>query len=167
MKNPIKITLFAGAAAFLAFGALRAPEPFRSAARTVPTPTATPESAGFDQAAALERLRAQIKGKEREPAESVFKNIRSMNGIPAGRLLAIMELGYARSLGVDCTHCHVPDQWDSEDRKAKRIAREMAAMSTQINGTLKGIKGIDNPNPSVNCTTCHRGQIKPALNLPK
>lgn len=134
-------------------------------AQSVPAPAPTPEK--FDQAEAISRIREEIKGKEREPSETVFKNIRSLKGIPAGRLLAVMEMGYSRSLGVDCRHCHVPGQWDSEEKKAKQIAREMSAMASQINASLKGIKGIDNPSPAVNCTTCHRGQLKPALNLPQ
>jgi hypothetical protein len=77
-----------------------------------------------------------------------------------------MEMGYARSLGVNCTHCHTPEKWESEDKPQKQIARDMAAMVAQINGThLKNIKNLKSENPVVNCTTCHRGEIKPALNL--
>ena len=90
-----------------------------------------------------------------------------MKGFPAGRVLAIMEFGYARSLGVNCTHCHIPDKWESEDKNTKQIAREMSAMVATINGELlKNIKGLKSESPTVNCTTCHRGQVKPALNLP-
>jgi len=120
----------------------------------------------FDQAAALAKLREQIKGKEREPAETVFKNIQSMKGVPAGRLLAIMEVGYSRSLGVNCTYCHTPDKWEAEDKTKKQVARDMSAMVAKINGELlKGVKNI-NEKAVINCTTCHRGQTTPALNLP-
>ena len=121
----------------------------------------------FDQAAALADLTKQIAGKETQPAEQVFKNIQIFKGVPAGRFLRIMELGYSRSLGVNCTHCHVAGQWDKDDQTAKPIARDMAKMSQTINNDLlKNIKNLKGPNPIVNCTTCHRGQIKPALNLP-
>jgi hypothetical protein len=55
-----------------------------ASAQTLPTP------AVFDQAAALAKLREQIKGKEREPAETVFKNIQlpMFKGSPAARVLA-------------------------------------------------------------------------------
>ena len=120
----------------------------------------------FDQAAALAKLREQIKGKEKEPAETVFKNIQTLKGVPAGRLLAIMEFGYARSLGVNCTHCHTPENWSSESKTKKQIARDMAAMTANINNQmLKNIKNI-NEKAVINCTTCHRGQTIPALNLP-
>ncbi len=138
-------------------------------AAITPTPTpATPAAPGFDQAAALAKLREQIKGHEQEPAEKVFKNIQmpAVKQRPAASVLAMMEMGYARSLGVDCTHCHVPDKWESDEKVAKGTTRDMAAMAAKINNELlKGIKTLP-PTAVVNCTTCHRGQIKPALNLP-
>jgi len=96
----------------------------------------------------------------------VFKNIQIMRGQPAGRVLSIMEMGFAASLGVDCTHCHVPGQWESDEKKEKQIAREMSRMTREINQKyLAAIEGLDSEKPAVNCTTCHRGQTKPALNL--
>jgi len=128
---------------------------------------ATQTAKPFDQAAALENLRKAIAGQENKPAEEVFKNIQMLKGMPAGRLLRVMELGYARSLGVNCTHCHVADAWEKEDKPTKQIARDMNAMMTVINNDqLKKIKNLKGPNSIVNCTTCHRGQTKPALNLP-
>lgn len=122
----------------------------------------------FDQAQALAKLKESIAGKENEPAERVFKNIQLLKGIPAGRLLRIMELGYSRSLGVTCTHCHVPGEWEKDDKPTKQVARDMAAMVGAINTQhLKQIKNLKSENPGINCTTCHRGQIKPALNLPE
>lgn len=125
----------------------------------------TPEV--FDQAAALAALRESIKGKEQEPAEKVFKNIQSLKGMPAGRLLGVMQMGFSRSLGVGCTHCHTPGKWEAEDKTQKQTARDMWAMVQSLNGTtLKNIKNLKGPDPTVNCTTCHRGEIKPATNLP-
>ncbi len=133
------------------------------------TPTPATAASPFDQAAAITKLKEQIKGREQEPAEKVFKNIQTplLKSIPAGRLLAVMEFGYARSLGVTCTHCHVPDKWESEDKAQKQTARDMAAMTARINGEmLKDIKNLKSATPTINCTTCHRGELKPALNLP-
>ena len=129
-------------------------------AQTVPTPVA------FDPATALAALRESIKGREQEPAEKVFKNIQSLKEMPAGRVLGIMQMGFSRSLGVDCSHCHTPGKWEAEDKTQKQIARDMWAMVQNLNGnTLKNIKNLKGPNPTVNCTTCHRGEIKPATNL--
>ena len=128
----------------------------------------TQQEKPFDQGQKLADLRKQIAGKENQPAEQVFKNIQMFKGVPAARLLRIMELGYSRSLGVNCTHCHVVDQWDNDDKPTKPITREMAKMVLTINNDLlKNIKNLKGPNPIVNCTTCHRGQTKPALNLPE
>ena len=138
-------------------------------AQCAPSPTATPApaSAAFDQAAAIAKLKEQIKGKENEPATAVFKNIQTMKNTTAGRLLAVMEMGFARSLGVNCTHCHVPDKWESEEKTQKQTARDMSAMVSTINrDLLKNIKNLKSEMPIVNCTTCHRGEVKPSLNLP-
>lgn len=153
--------------AVLAF-ASRTPLERSVSAQTVPTPTpAAP--AVFDQAAAIAKLKEQIKGRETEPAEKVYKNIQMpfLKTMPAGRLLQVMEFGYARSLGVTCTHCHTPEKWEAEDKTQKQTARDMVAMMGKINGDLlPGIKNLKSEKPTVNCTTCHRGQVVPALNLP-
>src|SRR5579859_2972798 len=66
------------------------------------------------------KLFTQIAGREDQPAEDVFKNIKILTGVPAGKLLRIMQIGYSRSLGVSCVHCHVPDQWEKDDKPAKQ-----------------------------------------------
>jgi hypothetical protein len=125
----------------------------------------------FNQAEAIAKLKEQIKGRENEPAPVIFKNIQTpfIKGIPAGRLLAVMEIAYARSLGVTCTHCHVPEKWESDEKPQKQVARDMAAMMAKINSPdlLRGIKNLKSATPTINCTTCHRGDTKPALNLPQ
>lgn len=109
---------------------------------------------------------ASIAGRERMPAESVFKNIKVLKQVPAGRLLRMMNFGYARSLGVSCDHCHVVGEWEKEDRPQKQIAREMRAMVDTINrGLLTRIANLESDNPVVNCTTCHRGMTKPATDF--
>jgi hypothetical protein len=110
----------------------------------------------------------QIAGKENSPADSVFLNIKTLGAMPAGRLLRIMNLGYGRSLGVGCGHCHVVGEWDKDDKPQKQIARDMVAMLARINGELlPQIKNLKSERPIVNCTTCHRGQVKPGLDLPQ
>lgn len=107
-----------------------------------------------------------IAGKENVAAESVFKDIQVLKGVPAGRLPRIMNMGYGRSLGVRCAHCHVPDQWEKNDKREKQIARDMADLSRALNTELlPKIRNLKSEHPVVNCTTCHRGQVKPATNL--
>ena len=113
-----------------------------------------------------EAVLASIAGREQMPAESVFKNLKRMNRIPAARLIRVMNTGFSRSLGVSCDHCHVVGEWEKEDRHQKQVAREMMAMVGTINRDLLGkIQGLESDNPTVNCTTCHRGMTKPALDL--
>lgn len=159
----VAFALFTAISLFLVTGGSR----FEMMISAQTNPTPTPSPAEFDQKAALAKLREQIKGKEKEPASAVFKNIQTMKDRPAGQLLAVMEFGYSRSLGVTCTHCHVPEKWESEEKPQKQIARDMSTMVGKLNGdVLKNIKNLKSAAPTVNCTTCHRGQIIPALNLP-
>jgi len=125
-----------------------------------------PDTTDFDQEKALSDLRSHIKGRENEPAGKVFENIKKFERLPAGRLLNVMEKGFSRSLGVNCTHCHNPNNWGSEEKPQKQIAREMMGIVATVNTELLArIEDLDSEKPTVNCTTCHRGQIKPALNL--
>jgi hypothetical protein len=121
----------------------------------------------LDQTKVLEELRKRIVGSENKPAEEVFKNIQTMKGMPAARLLRVMEMGYAKSLGVSCEHCHVTNKWESDDVPTKAVAREMSQLVQTINSDLLAkIKNLKSEKPTVNCTTCHRGQTKPASSLP-
>jgi len=89
-----------------------------------------------------------------KPAEQVYKNIQVMKGVPAPRLMGAMQF-FTRSLGVDCAYCHVPNDFDKDDKAAKNTARKMLNMVHQING--------DNfpQNQTVSCLMCHRGSAKP------
>ena len=128
--------------------------------------TIQPDTSGFDQEKALIELRELIKGDEDLPSSEVYNNIQNLKGVPAGRLLRIMEFGYSRSLGVTCTHCHDPKDWSSDEKKEKIITREMANMTAEINTELLSkIKSLSDRRVAVNCTTCHRGDTKPALNM--
>jgi hypothetical protein len=141
------------------------------AAAAAPTPPPAVRSAAADSAAVRDRFAkevlATIAGKEGQPASEVYQNVKLLTTVPAGRLVAIMNQGYGRSLGVSCAHCHVTTNWASDDKPEKQIARDMIQMAGTINTQLlANIKNLKGPQPIVNCTTCHRGQVKPALNLP-
>jgi len=104
-----------------------------------------------------------IAGRENQPAESVFKNIKIFKGVPAGRLVNIMNNGFGRSLGVSCGFCHVPGKWDLDDKEEKNTARLMFAMVQTINRDYISKVPVDSggPRPVVNCFTCHRGNPRP------
>ena len=122
-------------------------------------------SASPADAPEVTRLLAEIAGKEKLPANQVFKNVKLLGDIPAGRLLRIMDMGYSQALGVSCDHCHVEDRWDADEKRPKRAAREMILLTSRINDQLGQMEEIDTGEATVNCTTCHRGYVKPALQM--
>lgn len=87
-----------------------------------------------------------------QTAEQVYKNIQVFKGVPASRLMQGMTR-ISQFLGVDCAHCHVPNEFEKDDKPAKQTARKMFELVRTINTTL-------NTN-SVTCYTCHRGKAKP------
>jgi hypothetical protein len=89
-----------------------------------------------------------------KPAEQVYKNIQMMKGVPAPRLMTVMQF-FTKSLGVECHYCHVPDEFEKDDKLAKITARKMLNMVHQVND-------VNFPgNRIVSCWMCHRGSAKP------
>ncbi len=117
-------------------------------------------SARRDSASAM--ILRSIAGRETQPAESVFKNIKMFKGVPAGRLVNIMNMGFGRSLGVSCGFCHVPGKWDLDDKEEKKTARLMFEMVGTINRDyMSKVPNDRGAAPVVNCFTCHRGNAHP------
>lgn len=125
---------------------------------------ATAAVSGAD-APEVTQLLAAIKGKENRPAGEVFKNVTLLKDVPAARFLRMMDTGYSQSLGVGCDHCHVEDRWEADEKRPKRAAREMITLVKEINARLSEMQDIDTSDAVVNCTTCHRGYVKPALQM--
>jgi Photosynthetic reaction centre cytochrome C subunit len=114
----------------------------------------------------IAELRKSIAGKEDKPAGEVFKNIQVLKTVPAGHLLGAMG-SFTRALGVRCDFCHVFGEWEKDDKDMKRAARDMIHMTQDINSDLKKMQTIAADNPSVGCSTCHRGQPKPGADRPR
>jgi hypothetical protein len=139
-----------------------------AAAPAQAAPAAKPAPPKFDEEKAVADLRKEIAGREKEPAGKAYMAIEVMQGYTADQLLMQMQQVYSRALGVTCTHCHIAGQWQADDKKEKEIARGMIQMMAKINNELlPKIKALERPNrPAINCITCHRGQLKPAIQLP-
>lgn len=106
-----------------------------------------------------------IRGKEKMAVDSVFTNLKVFGGFPAENLLVAMN-SWSRALGVTCTHCHTPSQWEDDRKPEKDIARQMSKMTSVItNEYLRKIPGMKNPKSLINCTSCHNGKLKPALRI--
>ena len=89
-----------------------------------------------------------------QTAEQVYKNIQVMKGVPAPRLMSVMTL-FTKWLGVQCNYCHVPNEFEKDDKPAKTTARKMLNMVHQIN------EANFPDNRIVSCWMCHRGNAKP------
>jgi photosynthetic reaction center cytochrome c subunit len=125
------------------------------------TPAAT-DSFAAERDSLMNEVLAKIRGREEAPAESVFKNIKVWKGFQAARLLRAMNLGLGRSLGVSCLFCHVQDKYADDDKKEKRIARDMMVMSNAINTDLvPKMTSLQGERVTINCGTCHQGHRKP------
>lgn len=131
---------------------------------TAATPVSTPNVQETNDRFAQQVLKS-IAGHENEPAEQVFMDIEieSLKKVPAARFVNIMNMGYAKALGVACTHCHDEKDFSSDAKRPKRAAREMAAMHRMINQQLAAMKELEDPAEKrfINCSTCHRGSIDP------
>jgi len=107
----------------------------------------------------------RIGDRGNQPSGDVFKNMKleNLKSVPAARLLTIMNIGYAKALGVTCTHCHVADDFASDTKRPKNAAREMAVMHRDINQQLSRMQNLADPpdGRSINCNVCHRGAINP------
>jgi hypothetical protein len=108
---------------------------------------------GLAVVAALTSVFAVAQTAEVKTAEQVYKNIVELKGIPAEQVQPTMQF-IAASLGVQCTFCHVRDKDELDDKKPKKDARKMIAMTLAIN------KGHFEGNLQVTCFTCHQGSTR-------
>lgn len=92
--------------------------------------------------------------RQAKTVEEVYKNIQVLKGVPASQLDQVMAF-FTGSLGVKCNHCHVPGQFEKDDKQTKQTARRMIRMVFDLN------KGSFDGRGAVTCATCHRGQTKP------
>lgn len=100
-------------------------------------------------------LKLLAQAPEAKTAEQVYKNITELKGIPADQLLPAMQF-ISVSLGVQCDTCHVQGKFEADDKRAKKTAREMIAMTMAIN------KNAFRGQQQVTCFSCHRGSERPA-----
>lgn len=74
--------------------------------------------------------------------------------IPAKDHDAVMKQ-FNAALGVECTYCHIQDNWKDASKPPWTVARNMYRMVASLNGeSLANTKGV-------RCLTCHGGQSKP------
>jgi hypothetical protein len=128
------------------------PLPEGSAASQPPSAASPSTAAG--ESAELPSLDPLPAGSKEERAEQKYKNIQMLKGLPADRFMSVM-FAFKSSLGVDCTYCHIKDQFEKDDKPTKQMARKMITITRDANAKLGGAG-------RVTCFTCHRGQTRPA-----
>ena len=97
-------------------------------------------------------------------AHAEQKNVQLLTNMSDVQLQRTMNMMRA-ALGVHCDYCHVVDdkngwQFDKDDKKEKKTAREMIAMTIKIN------KEQFNGRAEISCYTCHRGAMRPVSLTP-
>ena len=127
--------------------------------------SASPQSTEPKENPFVTEILAALGPNAKKPAGEVFRNVQLMKDIPADRFLRMMDVGYRQSLGVSCDYCHVEDRWEADEKRPKRAAREMILMVRMINDHLGKMEEINAIEAAVNCTTCHRGYVTPALQM--
>jgi hypothetical protein len=65
----------------------------------------------------------------------------------------------ADALGVECQFCHAPKAVTAAGRLRLDVAREMIAMTSEVNARVAGATGTEGTR--VSCITCHRGVTIP------
>jgi hypothetical protein len=68
---------------------------------------------------------------------------------------------FRTALGVKCDFCHVPNDYASDDKPHKEIARKMIVLARDINSKFPDGK------MHVSCFTCHRGAEEPLMAPPE
>ena len=101
---------------------------------------------------------AQTGSEKPQAAETVFKNIQVLKGIPVDDFMDTMGIMSA-ALGWDCSECHTGAgtdtvKWEADTDK-KRTARRMTLMVAAINRNNFANRQV------VTCWTCHRGRDIP------
>jgi hypothetical protein len=131
----------------------------------------TPVVAGFALCAALSAQSSTqpSPGRAGQPstlvqmADTAFKNVQVLKGIPVDEFMGTMGL-FAAALSADCSACHTgagteAPKWE-EDTPRKRTARRMIQMVQTIN------RDNFNGRQQVTCWTCHRGTPQPLVTPP-
>ena len=76
--------------------------------------------------------------------------------LPADENLIPTMRAFQAALGVKCDFCHVQNDFASDEKHPKEIARHMIGMAKEINAKFPDGK------IHVTCYTCHRGATEPA-----
>ncbi len=111
-------------------------------------------------------LQAQAAGKW--PPDSLVNTKVIPRSTPVIQVVGTMR-NFASWLGVRCQFCHVGEEgmpleqfdFPSDEKRTKRVARQMMRMVEEINRRVDTIPERPTPAIEVTCRTCHRGVSRP------
>jgi hypothetical protein len=69
---------------------------------------------------------------------------------------------YSASLGVDCSHCHVPGNWADASKPAHQTVHLMVSMFNLIPAYFNR----EVRTPLTQCYMCHQGHVRVERTLP-
>ncbi|HUX33160.1 MAG TPA: photosynthetic reaction center cytochrome c subunit family protein [Gemmatimonadaceae bacterium] len=122
------------------------------------------DSLAADRQRLVDSVLKTIAGRENDPAGQVFKNVKMLKDMPAGKFLETMNDDYGKAIGRSCNFCHVAGHWDSDQRKEKATTRIMIALEDSLNNAAPYLPQLKNRRgtwPHIECVTCHRGMNEP------
>jgi len=107
---------------------------------------------------------AQQAGDRGKAPESAQKNLKVL---AANTDIPFAMQNFSQALGVQCTYCHVQDDYASDANPKKETARKMIGMVRQIDPFFPTSAGVFPAGyHEVDCLTCHRGSAKPEMKAP-
>jgi Photosynthetic reaction centre cytochrome C subunit len=122
------------------------------------------DSINADRQHLADSVLTTIAGRENEPAGQVFKNVKLLKDMPAGKFIDAMNTDYGKAIGRSCNFCHLASDYSSDERKEKQTARLMIAMEDSLNNAAEYLPQLKNRRgtwPHIECVTCHRGLNEP------
>ena len=111
-------------------------------------------------------VQAQVAGKF--PPDSLLNTQVIPRSTPVIQVIGQMR-NFTNALGVRCQFCHIGEEgkpleefdFASDQKRNKRVARQMMRMALDINQRIDTIPERATPPVPVTCRTCHRGVSRP------
>lgn len=99
-------------------------------------------------------------GDDTRPATTAFHNVKVLTDINAAQFMRLQKAMTAWvSPTQGCAFCHAGNDYASDAKPAKRVARLMLMMTRHINAAWRQHVA----QAGVTCDTCHRGQPVPSF----
>ena len=107
------------------------------------------------------RMGGLLAQQAAQESEEGFQNLQILDpNITKDELKPIMD-GFTEMLGVNCTHCHILDEYNKDDLEHKVAARKMIRLVGYLRQNISTYYKADLDPETITCWTCHRGEAEP------